>query len=457
MGNGVHPFHLTLLISSSSSCAWNNSASSTHSCLSQPHTTDSSPLFYLFHPNLLLSLSILLLLLLLLHCGLRIHSTTMDPRNIHLPILPLLLLLPLLSSALFSPADNQLFDCGSTSPSTTLSDHRVFHPDSRIVSDGVRLRSADSNPNLNPLYRTARVFTAPSSYRFQIKHKGTHILRLHFYPFSSNLSSAHFHVIADNDVLLLSNFASDSSSAAPSPTLKEYLLRVDTDSLLLSFVPADPSTLAFVNAIELFSAPADLLPDQARLVGPTLNEAFNGLSYQALETLYRINVAGPKVTPLQRHPLEDMAPRLPLHHPGRPRLEGRHVQRPDRVPPVRGQPRGRAGQRVQLRQGQRRLQHDLGVPGGPRVQVPRQDAFLRHRQLGPQRDISEPVRQWARCLPGPGPLRGHRPGAGLSLLSRLGRGCRKRGVVECGGRPVELERPFQGRWTAERVGDYEDQ
>ncbi|KAJ6847347.1 putative receptor-like protein kinase [Iris pallida] len=219
----------------------------------------------------------------------------MDPRKIY-PILFLLLLVPL-SSARFSPADNILLDCGSNSPSTSLSDHRIFRPDSQINSDGVSLRS----PNPNSLYQTARVFTTPSSYKFQIKNKGTHLLRLHFYPFSSlssnlNLSSAHFHVFADNDFVLLSNFAFDWSST-PSPLLKEYLLHAESDSLILSFVPAAPSAFAVVSAIELFSAPRDLLPDRARLVGPTLKENFDRLSHQALETLYRINVAGPKVTP----------------------------------------------------------------------------------------------------------------------------------------------------------------
>ncbi|KAJ6808012.1 putative receptor-like protein kinase [Iris pallida] len=60
-----------------------------------------------------------------------------------------------------------------------------------------------------------------------------------------------------------------------------------------------------------------------------------------------------------------MAPRLPLHHPGRPRLEGRHVQRAGSRTASTGPAARWAGQRVQLRQGQRRLQHDLGVPGGP--------------------------------------------------------------------------------------------
>lgn len=83
-------------------------------------------------------------------------------------------------------------------------------------------------------------------------------------------------------------------------------------------MPADPSTLAFVNAIELFSAPADLLPDQARLVGPTLNENFNGLSYQALETLYRINVAGPKVTPFNDTLWRTWLPDSPFIIPGGP-------------------------------------------------------------------------------------------------------------------------------------------
>ncbi|KAJ0968926.1 hypothetical protein J5N97_021803 [Dioscorea zingiberensis] len=215
------------------------------------------------------------------------------------PRIPLLLailhLLPIVFS-LFSPPDNLLISCGSTS-ATTLDDRRVFIPDS-TPSPSLHLSSSDSisvsGPSSDsPLYRTARIFPSPSSYNLKINHPGRHLLRLHFHPFptpSFNLSSALFHV-STPDLVLLSNFN-------PSDTiLKEFIIRVPCNELVISFTPAHQSAFAFVSAIEVFSAPADLVPDVARLVSPDHVEYFDLVSKQALETLYRINVGGLKVTP----------------------------------------------------------------------------------------------------------------------------------------------------------------
>nr|CAD1835387.1 unnamed protein product [Ananas comosus var. bracteatus] len=152
---------------------------------------------------------------------------------------------------------------------------------------GLRLRA----PGGASLHRTARVFPSPSSYEFEIKEKGSHLLRLHFYPFVArgyDLSSASFHVSASG-FTLLANFTTAD------PVLKEFVLWIDSDKLVLSFVPAQASSFAFVNAIEVVSAPKDLIGDVA--IVPNQLEKFNGVSRQALETLYRINVGGPKVTP----------------------------------------------------------------------------------------------------------------------------------------------------------------
>ncbi|XP_008807843.2 probable receptor-like protein kinase At5g24010 [Phoenix dactylifera] len=202
-----------------------------------------------------------------------------------------------LSSARFSPPDNHLIACGTASAST-LDDRRVFLPDSAALlrSSGSKisvLAVPDASPASSPLSRTARVFTRPSSYEFQIKQKGTHIIRLHFYPFSSrdfNLSSALFHVSASGFVLL-------TDFGTSFPQLKEYLVWVDAEKLVISFAPARRSSFAFVNAIEVVSAPGDLIGDTARLVNPDRIEKFDGFSRQAMETLYRLNVGGPKVTP----------------------------------------------------------------------------------------------------------------------------------------------------------------
>ncbi|CAA6666956.1 unnamed protein product [Spirodela intermedia] len=189
------------------------------------------------------------------------------------------------SAIVFAPADKYLLDCGAASP-TTLDDRRVFLPDdcsSTSTSSFALLSSQDSTPVEDP-----NPSTPPD-------RGAAHLVRLHFRSFSSpshNLSAARFHVVAGRFVLL-SNFSLVSVDGGP--LLKEYIFTVESDYLVITFAPADASSLAFVNAIEVFSGPTDLISDLA------WSEADNdyknwGLSGQALETLYRINVGGAKVT-----------------------------------------------------------------------------------------------------------------------------------------------------------------
>lgn len=82
-----------------------------------------------------------------------------------------------------------------------------------------------------------------------------------------------------------------------SPQIREYFINLDSDKLVLAFVPAGRDAFAFVNAIEVVSTPQDLIADVARLVNFDKVESFSGISKQALQTVYRVNVGGPKVTP----------------------------------------------------------------------------------------------------------------------------------------------------------------
>ncbi|XP_074577690.1 putative receptor-like protein kinase At5g24010 [Curcuma longa] len=206
-------------------------------------------------------------------------------------------LVPTQSAAIFSPPDDHLIACGATS-AAALPDGRSFLSDSGLATTILRSHGRQfslSNPSADadPLHRTARVFTCPSSYEFDIKSKGVHLIRLHFYPFQTpefNLSSARFHVLA-SEITLLSDFV------APRPLLKEYFINLKEEKLVISFYPADRSSFAFVNAIEVVSAPKDLILYPARLVKAEEVAKFDGLSKQAFETLYRVNVGGPKVTP----------------------------------------------------------------------------------------------------------------------------------------------------------------
>ncbi|KAI3693394.1 hypothetical protein L6452_33229 [Arctium lappa] len=197
----------------------------------------------------------------------------------------------------FSPADHYLIDCGTAESTTTVDlDHRSFTGDgsSTILSStkSVALKNSNPDPNLSPIYHTARVFMKPSDYKFKIKEKGTHLVRIHFRRFNfQNIGSVchdQFHVSA-NGYVLLHNF----SAPKRNPKIKDFLISIDDDELLIRFIPVDKSSFAFVNAIEVISAPKDLIPDE--YVNSDQNDRIN--MNHAFETVYRINVGGVKVTP----------------------------------------------------------------------------------------------------------------------------------------------------------------
>lgn len=211
------------------------------------------------------------------------------------------------SMAQYTPPDNYLINCGSPE-STLLDDGRTFKSDpqssSFLSADENILTSADPNSfNISsssvsfsslPLYRTARIFSSESMYRFLIFRPGRHWLRLHFYPLphsSYNLTNAVFTVKTDSIVLLHDFSVSQNTEKL---VFKEYLINITSDRFSLIFSPMKKS-FAFANAIELVSAPDELISDSASAVSPV--GAFNGISNYALEVSYRLNVGGPIITP----------------------------------------------------------------------------------------------------------------------------------------------------------------
>ena len=207
-------------------------------------------------------------------------------------------ILPLVCfSAKFVPIDNYLIDCGSPSNSTVGS--RNFAADKffkNFISTPQDILANASNSfastgDDSPLYRTARIFTGSSKYNFPINQKGRHWIRLYFFPFqyeNYNLSAANFAVTTQNTVLL-SNF-----SVQKNPVMKEYSLNVASETLVITFAPSNNS-FAFVNAIEVVSVPDDLIADDAYALNPSL-APYSGLLTRTLETVYRVNTGGPKVS-----------------------------------------------------------------------------------------------------------------------------------------------------------------
>ncbi|KAK4255004.1 hypothetical protein QN277_008067 [Acacia crassicarpa] len=207
-------------------------------------------------------------------------------------------ILPLLCfSASFVPQDNYLIDCGAAS--NTSFGGRNFTADAfykdllstkRDVLATTSSKSIASSAD-SPLYQTARIFNEQSKYKFSINQKGRHWIRLYFYPFqyqNIDMSTANFSVTAQNNVLL-SDFAVQKN-----PVMKEYSVNVTSDNLVITFTPSKNS-IAFVNAIEVVSLPDELIADDASSLNPP--GSFTGLVTLAFETVWRINMGGPSISP----------------------------------------------------------------------------------------------------------------------------------------------------------------
>ncbi|KAK4379281.1 hypothetical protein RND71_001143 [Anisodus tanguticus] len=199
------------------------------------------------------------------------------------------------------PLTHYLINCGSHQSTTVDFDHLPFTGDvssSFLSSTTGTISLTDTNPshNSSPIYHTTGVFTRPSKYKFEIKNPGVHLVRLHFHRFKSDLdySNAKFHVLANGSVLFNSLRMGISRDYE---IVKDYVIGVDSDVLVITFVPSDKSSFGFVNAIEVISAPNDLIADVAQYVKFDKNEQIHGLLKNGFETMYRVNVGGWKVTP----------------------------------------------------------------------------------------------------------------------------------------------------------------
>ncbi|RWR88034.1 receptor-like protein kinase THESEUS 1 isoform X1 [Cinnamomum micranthum f. kanehirae] len=201
------------------------------------------------------------------------------------------------SSAEFIPVDNYLIACGSSQNVSVQG--QTFVPDSHdssflLESEGDVAIASSSSSVPYPIYQSLRVFTQPSSYEFDIRQKGRHWVRLYFHPLPNSghdLFSASITVLTEKFVLLNNFTFKDQKSLY---LFKEYMINVTSDTLTLNFVPRN-DTVTFVNGIEVVSVPDDLIPDQALVLSPST--PFNGLSEFALETVYRLNMGGPLLTP----------------------------------------------------------------------------------------------------------------------------------------------------------------
>nr|GME11284.1 receptor-like protein kinase THESEUS 1 [Ipomoea batatas] len=198
----------------------------------------------------------------------------------------------------FSPIDGFLISCGK-SRAVEGEDGRVFQPDFGNSNVGLSANShivvSNAGKGMSDLYGSARVFTESSTYTIRTKQGGRHWLRLHFFPVENSdydLKLAAFSVVA-NGVTLLHRF-SYSKLQENGPVVKEYVVEIGSDNLELILSPW-PGSIAFINGIEVVSLPKGQfdsrvlpIPDGSPSVIP---------SSTALETVYRVNMGGPSLTP----------------------------------------------------------------------------------------------------------------------------------------------------------------
>ncbi|XP_020589109.1 probable receptor-like protein kinase At4g39110 [Phalaenopsis equestris] len=201
------------------------------------------------------------------------------------------------STSRFVPADNFLINCGASAP-VAMPDGRSFKTDAQsspfLSSTDQILASIPSSSGIpSPLYLSARIFRDAATYVFQLSRPGWHWIRLHFLPISSpdfDLTRAVFSVTT-NDYVLLHSFSIDEPSKW---ILKEFLINATKDRLSLRFAPMRRSA-AFINAIEVVSAPDLLVADSASSLFP-VGELSGDLSDYAYHTAYRLNVGGTTLT-----------------------------------------------------------------------------------------------------------------------------------------------------------------
>ncbi|KAF7805211.1 receptor-like protein kinase ANXUR1 [Senna tora] len=196
--------------------------------------------------------------------------------------------------------------CGLADEGGKDTDGRQWSTDQKFLTggDSNTFRASFQDPSLlsEVPYMTARVFTSEASYKFPIKPDKRYWLRLHFYPSiygNFNPTDSYFSVKA-NEVTLLSNFSASITCQALSQAYldREYSLApLNSDSLTLTFKPSDQynGAFAFVNGIQLIEMP-DLF-DSAALVGFT-DQTVDAKTLH-LQTMFRLNVGGQYISPLQ--------------------------------------------------------------------------------------------------------------------------------------------------------------
>ncbi|KAK8606877.1 hypothetical protein V6N13_052630 [Hibiscus sabdariffa] len=208
---------------------------------------------------------------------------------LNLIVLPLFLLhlypVSILSAPYVFP-EKYFINCGSGSPETQGVGKFVGdkNPNSFSVVSGKPITDKTQQPSSDSvLYQTARFSSDPFYYQLDITDQGLHVVRLHFLPFAE-LGDALFNVTTSSKSLL-SNFSVRNSISFP--VIKDFLVPINSSKFKINFIPAHQSSLAFVNAIEVFLVP-NLKDNRTHLSPAGSKGQYQGLHSQLLRTVHRV-------------------------------------------------------------------------------------------------------------------------------------------------------------------------
>ena len=228
------------------------------------------------------------------------------------------------SSSFYEPIDNITLDCGSDANlSNFYENDRIWVGDidskyfpSDHQQNGASMTSkadAQSTSVTTVPYMTARLSRSQFTYSFPVT-PGQKFIRLYFY--SANYqqfdrSKAVFSVRAGLFTLLRDfNTSVNADASFNNEIFREFCVHVgeNVPKLNLTFTPTNQDSYAFISGIEIVSMPTNLyytpleLNDEGgrglKQVGQN-NKFFPIENYTSLEMVYRINIAGKFLSPME--------------------------------------------------------------------------------------------------------------------------------------------------------------
>ncbi|XP_055831713.1 receptor-like protein kinase ANXUR1 [Solanum dulcamara] len=218
-----------------------------------------------------------------------------------------------LHAALNNNQNSLFLACGSTNGGTD-EDMIKWESDAKYLVSGdksvmTQPESPDPfAPSVVP-YTNARIFQSESSYNLPVTNQTAHImLRLHFNPtpyHNFNISNSYI-TVSSGKVTLVNNFSAYITAQALSQSCitKEYLLSpVGSPTLEIKIKPFGDSSFAFINGIEMITAPDIFFGPDPLMVGfstsikNSITQQTISVKENNMELAYRVNVGGQYISP----------------------------------------------------------------------------------------------------------------------------------------------------------------